>query len=93
MQVVFSYIYEFAIEFMRFDTLSCVLVPIFYLKGYNNLYFYKLSTCSFGRKRREIENSTLDDFLFFMFSFLVVRNGLKLLKVQGDHCKSGLAIL
>ena len=28
---------------MRFDTLSCILVPLFYLKDHNNLYFYKLS--------------------------------------------------
>ena len=43
MQVVFSYIYEFAIEATHFDTLSCVLALLFYLKGYNNFYFYKLS--------------------------------------------------
>ena len=26
-----------------FNTLSCVLVPLSYIKGHNNLYFYKLS--------------------------------------------------
>ena len=34
----------------------CILVTLFYLKGYNNLYFYKLSDVTRLNRRRILNN-------------------------------------
>ena len=65
MQVIFPYLYKFVMKATRFGTLSHVLTPLFYPKGYNNLYFYKLSLLqvSFFSSSNFLSKSTIVLFL------------------------------
>lgn len=57
---MFPYLYKFTMKATCFQTLSYVMTPLFYLKGYNIMYFYKLLVP--GRdKGKDVENTNLQE--------------------------------
>lgn len=57
---MFPYLYKFTMKATCFQTLSYVMTPLFYLKGYNIMYFYKLLVPG-EDKGKDVENTNLQE--------------------------------